>query len=214
MALSPVSPVTATTPPPTSSVPSSTATDTNNSSSNPPSPTIATELTTSTSNTSRAKIIGGSIGGAGFLAVLIVIFLFLRKFRRRRNKQARDRLQDFDPAAAVIHPFTPTTLVLNPLSERKEPSSMPASNRKAVEGSHHRVTETTGKESSDPRQSHPEQNDESGQTSTLVDDNEPIDRASYRAMQAQMRLLMHKVERMEFVEEAPPEYVSAYGGSR
>ncbi|KAJ8089479.1 hypothetical protein PM082_014731 [Marasmius tenuissimus] len=129
-----------------------------------------------------------------------------------------DRLQDSDKAAAVIDPFTPTTPVLNPPRERKESSPIPASSRKAVEGSNRRVTEPTrGEQSTDARQSHTEQDapgDESGQTSTLVDNNLPVDQASYRAMQAQIQLLMQKVERMESVEEAPPEYISSYGSSR
>ncbi|KAJ8089491.1 hypothetical protein PM082_014745 [Marasmius tenuissimus] len=178
------------------SVPSSTPTDSN----------------TSASNSFRAKIIGGAVGGGGFLIVLIVIFLF----RRRRSKQARVRLQDPDKAAAVIDPFTPTTTVSNPPRERKELPSMPVLSRKAMEGSSRRVTEPTGGEqSTDPRQSHTEQEaDESGQNPTLVHDNGPIDRASYRAMQAQVQLLMQKMERMESIEEGPPEYVSAYGSSR
>ncbi|KAL0058439.1 hypothetical protein AAF712_014883 [Marasmius tenuissimus] len=217
MAVSPSGPVTGTTPPPTSSIPSSTTTDTNNSSSsspsptiatdsntspsNPPSSTIATELNTSASHSPRVEIIGGSIGGGGFLIVLVVIF----RLRRQKN-----RLRDFDRAAAVIDPFTPTTPVSNPLPERKEPLSMPISNRKAVEGSDHSVVEpTAGEQSTDFQQPHTERDDgDSGETTTLGDDNR------YRAVQAQIRLLMQRMERIEGVEEAPPEYVSAYGSGR
>ncbi|KAJ8089477.1 hypothetical protein PM082_014728 [Marasmius tenuissimus] len=166
---------------------------------------IATDSNSSGSNNSQAKIIGGAIGGGGFLVLLIVIFLF----RRRRSKQARDRLQDSEKAAAVIDPFTPTTPVLNPPRERKESSPIPASNRKAVEGSNRQVTETTGgKQSTDPRQS--ETVHRGGESLTRGVDNRPVDRASYQALQAQVRLLMQRMERVEGVEEAPPEYVPAY----
>ncbi|KAJ8089464.1 hypothetical protein PM082_014715 [Marasmius tenuissimus] len=173
--------------------------------------TIASSDDPSGSNNSQAKIMGGSIGGGGFLIILIVIFLL----RRRRSKQVRDRLQNFDKAAAVIHPFTPTTPVSNPPRERKEPPSVLTLSQKVAEGSNHRVTEpTTDEQSTNPRQSLIEQeDDESGRTSTLADDNRPVDQASYRALQAQVRLLMQRVERVEGVEEAPPEYVSAYGST-
>ncbi|KAL0057152.1 hypothetical protein AAF712_016215, partial [Marasmius tenuissimus] len=128
------------------------------------------------------------------------------------------RLQVPDKTAAIIDPFTPTAPVLNSPRERKESSPIPVSNRKAVEGSNRRVTEPTGSgQFTDSRRSQTEQDapgDQSGQTSTLVDDNRPVDQASYWAMQAQIQLLMQTVERMESVEEGPPEYVSAYGSSR
>ncbi|KAK1215089.1 hypothetical protein PQX77_022308, partial [Marasmius sp. AFHP31] len=111
------------------------------------------------------------------------------------------RAQDFDRIAAVIHPFPPET----------ESSLTPASNfRKAVDVSNPRMTEPkAGKQSIDLQQ--PGTKYGVGETSTHRDNNRPVDQASYQAMQAQIQLLMQKVERMEAVEEAPPEYVSAYG---
>ncbi|KAJ8089487.1 hypothetical protein PM082_014739 [Marasmius tenuissimus] len=197
--VAPVGPVTETTPPQMSSAASPpVVTDSNTSSSN------TSGSNTSTSNSSQAKIIGGSIGGGGFLIVLIVLFLF----RRRRSKQARVRLQD--PDAAVIDPFTPTTTVSNPPREWKELPSIPVSSRKAMEGYSRRVTEpTTGEQSTNPQQPHTDRDGgEIGVTSNLGDDNR------YQAMQAQIQMLMQRMERIEAVEEAPPEYVSAYGSSR
>ncbi|KAK1234280.1 hypothetical protein PQX77_002518, partial [Marasmius sp. AFHP31] len=85
---------------------------------------------------------------------------------------------------------------------------MPASNfRKAVEGSNPQITDPAGGEQTiEPQQPRSERDDsQSGGTSTLGDDNR------YRAMEAQIQLLMQRVERIEGVEQAPPEYVSAYG---
>ncbi|KAJ8089480.1 hypothetical protein PM082_014732 [Marasmius tenuissimus] len=174
------------------------------------SPPIATDFKTSGSNNSQAKIIGGSIGGGGFLIALIVIFLL----RRQRSKQTRDQLQDFDKAAAVIHPFTPTAPVSSPPGERAEPSSMLASNRKFAQVPDRQVTESAeGQQSIDPRQ--PVTEDGGGESLTHRNDNGPVDwQASYRALQAQVQLLMRRMERVEAVEEAPPEYISAYGSSR
>ncbi|KAJ8089489.1 hypothetical protein PM082_014742 [Marasmius tenuissimus] len=208
MVVSPVESVGGTTAPPTSSATSSVTTGP--TASKPPSPTIANDFNTSASNSSRAKIIGGAVGGGGFLVVLIVIFLW----RRQRSKQARDwRVQGVDQTAAVIDPFPSTTPVSNPLSERKETLLMPASDRKAVEGSDHLVVGPMGGEQSiNPRQ--PETEHGGGESLTRGDDNRPVDQASYRALQAQVRLLMQRMERVEGVDEAPPEYVSAYGSSR
>ncbi|KAJ8089534.1 hypothetical protein PM082_014790 [Marasmius tenuissimus] len=205
-----VSPVTGTTPRPLSSVPSSTTTDSNTSPSNPPSTTIATELNTSASNSSRVKIIGGSIGGGGLLIVLTVIFLLHRQRSGQRSGQARDQLQDFNKVAAIIHPFSPKAPVPDYSREQKEPPSMPAWNRKVAQMSDHQVIgPTSGEQSIDPQQPQIEPDgSESDETSTLGDDSR------YRTMQAQIQLLMQRVDRMEAVEEAPPEYVSDYRSSR
>ncbi|KAJ8089469.1 hypothetical protein PM082_014720 [Marasmius tenuissimus] len=205
MVVSPVGPVTGTMPPPMSSVPSATITDANTSSSNPPSPTIATESNTSASNSSRAKIIGGLIGGGGFLIVLIVIFLL----RSRRSKQAGNRLKYFGKAAAVIHSFPLTTPLSSPPRVQKESSPIPVSIRKVAQVSDHQVTESTrGEQFIDPQQHG------GGESLICGDDNRPVDQASYWALQVQVQLLMQRMERVEGVEEGPPEYVSAYGSSR
>ncbi|KAK1234086.1 hypothetical protein PQX77_002719, partial [Marasmius sp. AFHP31] len=118
------------------------------------------------------------------------------------------QLQDLHETAAVIHPFLHTTPVLESSREQKEPSSTPASNfRKAVEVSSPRVTGPAGGEQTiDPQQPNTERDGgERGETSNLGDDNR------YRTMQAQIQSLMQRMERVEAVEEAPPEYVSAYG---
>ncbi|KAK1216441.1 hypothetical protein PQX77_020939 [Marasmius sp. AFHP31] len=147
----------------------------------------ATDLNTPGPNDSRAKIVVGSVGGGGFLVVLVIVFLF---FRRRRDR----RLRDLDKAAAIPDPFSPRTPQSGPSRKQKgRPSE-----RYGAEGSDQQVIERTtgGNQSVGP----PE-----------FDDNSPVDQAIYRTMQAQIRLLMQRMERIEAVEEAPPEYVSAYG---
>ncbi|KAK1219012.1 hypothetical protein PQX77_018279 [Marasmius sp. AFHP31] len=119
--------------------------------------------------------------------------------------------QDSYATAAVIHPFPPTAPVLESSRKRKEPPSTPASrHRKAVEVYNLRVIEPAGSEQTiKPQQPDTEpDSSESGETSTLGND------IRYRAMQAQIQSLMQRMERVEAVEEAPPEYVSAYGSSR
>ncbi|KAK1224758.1 hypothetical protein PQX77_012324 [Marasmius sp. AFHP31] len=176
-----VSPRTKTTPPPTPSA---------------KSPPLASDSNTSGSNSLRAEIIGGQLGGGAFILVLVVIFLFLL---RRRSKQSRgeqythkvthamtlfatDRqLQDSYRAAAVIHPFPPTAPVLESSPERKEPPSTAASNfPNTVEVSNPRMTEPAGGEQTiDPQQPDAEPDGrEGGETSTLGNDNQ------YRTMQA------------------------------
>ncbi|KAK1234632.1 hypothetical protein PQX77_002157 [Marasmius sp. AFHP31] len=173
----------------------------------PASPPVATDSNTTSSSNSQAKVIGGSLGGGAFLVVLVVIFLFLR---RRRNQ----RVPDFDGTTAVIYPFPPQTRLSDVPREWIELPSTPASNfRKAVEVSDPRVAELVGGERSiDLQQPGTERGGD--EISTHGDDNRPVDQASYRAMQAQIQLLMQRVERIEGTEEAPPEYVSAYGSSR
>ncbi|KAJ8089486.1 hypothetical protein PM082_014738 [Marasmius tenuissimus] len=120
------------------------------------------------------------------------------------------RLQEYR-IAAVIHPFAPKAPVSADSShQQREPPFTLASRRKVVEGPGHRATgPTKGAQSINPQQPRTEQDSsKSGETSTLGDDSR------YRAIQAQIRLLMQRVERIEGVEEAPPEYVSAYGSSR
>ncbi|KAK1218232.1 hypothetical protein PQX77_019083 [Marasmius sp. AFHP31] len=191
-----------------SSLPSSppVATESNTSLSNLPSSTTATNFNTSASDSSRAKAIGGSVGGIAFLITLVITVVFLHKRRDRR-------VQDSNRTARVIHPFLPATPVLKSSRERKAPLSIPATNRKVARLPNPRVTEpTAGELSIDLQQPGAERG--GGETSIHVDDNRPVDQASYRAMQAQMQLLMQRVERMEAIEEAPPEYVSAYGSGR
>ncbi|KAJ8089461.1 hypothetical protein PM082_014712 [Marasmius tenuissimus] len=203
MVVSPVGTVEGTTPSLTSSAPPSLTTDSNTSSSDPPAPSVAADSNISGSNSSRAKIIGASVGGAGFLVVLVAGFVFLR---RRRNQ----RVQDFEQTAAVICPFPPKAPILDHSRGHRELSSIPTSNRKVVQGFNNRVTgPTAGKQSISPQQPHTERDgSESGETSTLGDDNR------YRAMQTEIRLLMQRMEIIEGTEEAPPEYVSAYESSR
>ncbi|KAK1234531.1 hypothetical protein PQX77_002265, partial [Marasmius sp. AFHP31] len=93
-----------------------------------------------------------------------------------------------------------------------ERSSTPTStsNRKGAEGSNRLLEHTNTNQSIGFRQ--PELELEKGPDgSSHEDPDRPVNRASYRAMQAQMRLLMQRVERIEATEQAPPEYVSAYG---
>ncbi|KAJ8089458.1 hypothetical protein PM082_014709 [Marasmius tenuissimus] len=167
-------------------------------------PPAAIDFNTSGSKNPPAKIIGGSVGGGGLVVVLlVVIFLFLR---RRRNQ----RLRDWDKAAAALRPFSPTAPVLDPPHERKETPSMPTTNQKVVQVSDHWVIEPTrGQPSIDSQQ--PDTERGGGETSNHGDDNRPVDQASYRAMQTQIQLLMQRMERMEAVDETPPEYVSTYG---
>ncbi|KAK1224615.1 hypothetical protein PQX77_012475 [Marasmius sp. AFHP31] len=121
------------------------------------------------------------------------------------------QLQDLYEPAAVIYPFPPTTPVLKSSRKRKESPLTPVPDfQRAVGVSNPGVTEPAGGgQTIDPQQPVTEREGvEHGETSTLGDDNR------YRAVQAQIQLLMQRMERMEAGEEAPPEYVSAYGSSR
>ncbi|KAJ8089460.1 hypothetical protein PM082_014711 [Marasmius tenuissimus] len=174
--------------------------------SNPSSFRVATDSDTSGLDNSEAKIIGGSVGGVFFLSVLVATILFLH------NRRAGRRVRELDKEAAVIHPFPPASLVSDSSRERDEPPSIPASNREVAEVSNYRVTEPTGGERSINLRL-PETERRGGDPSHQ-DDNRPVDQASYRALQAQVQLLMQRLERVEAVEEAPPEYVSARRSSR
>ncbi|KAJ8089474.1 hypothetical protein PM082_014725 [Marasmius tenuissimus] len=180
---------------------SSTTTDTNNSSSDPPSPTKATETNVSASNSSRAKILGGSIGGSRFLVVLVVIFLLRRRLRVRQidYRILIEQRQSF----ILFHLKSLYQITL--VSEKN-----PRLSRKVAQVSDHQVVgPMAGEQSINPEQPQTEpESSESDETSTLGDNNR------YRAMQAQIQLLMQRVERIEGVEEAPPEYVSTYGSGR
>ncbi|KAJ8089635.1 hypothetical protein PM082_014895 [Marasmius tenuissimus] len=165
--------------------------------------------TDSGSNRSRAIIIGGSVGGGVFLVVLVIVFLILRRRRDRRRR-------DLDKAVAVLDPFSPRTLDSAGASRKqKRASYTPPSERKVVEGSSHQAIEwnTQSEQFIGPQQPDTAR-DNVGVGTFREDDDGPVDQASYRTMQAQIRLLMQRMERMEAVEQAPPEYVSAYGSNR
>ncbi|KAJ8089493.1 hypothetical protein PM082_014748 [Marasmius tenuissimus] len=176
---------------------------------------VVTSTGNSQTGNSRAEIIGGSVGGGVFLVVLVVIFFLLR---RRRSKQEKDgRVRDFDKATAIIHPFPPKTGPVSDSShERKALPPIPASKRNMAEGCDHRVIEPLGGEQCvGSQQPHAERGGGGGgEYSTDGDDNGPVDESRYRAMQAQIQLLMRRIERMEAEDEMPPEYVSANGSSR
>ncbi|KAK1226749.1 hypothetical protein PQX77_010259 [Marasmius sp. AFHP31] len=109
------------------------------------------------SHRSREKIIGGIVGGVGFLIVCIGLILF----SRRKADRPPGRLLDRKGAQHLDRPVS------------------------------------DGRNVGDYRL-------------TRGDANGPVDQANYLAIQAQMRLLMRRMERMETAEQGPPEYASAY----
>ncbi|KAK1233416.1 hypothetical protein PQX77_003430 [Marasmius sp. AFHP31] len=155
------------------------------------------------SNT-RAYIIGGTIGSIGFLVGLVIVFfLFRRKWQRGLSETPN------------MEPPFPLPPVIEPYIVEKPPIF--SSGRKGIdlnlEGREPEEQLGPGDQNSDYR----EPEEDSSEISELPR-NEGIgatDQARFSAMQTQIRLLVERVERIEAADppEAPPEYVSAYGGS-
>ncbi|KAJ8089618.1 hypothetical protein PM082_014876 [Marasmius tenuissimus] len=166
-----------------------------------------TDIDTSASNNAPQATVIGFVGGAvGFFAAILVGFILYRKRGGRR-------LHDLHKMA-IPHPLSPPPPpILGPYPTERLSTPTSISNRKGAKGSNRHLKHMETNQSIDFRQ--PELEQERGPDgSSHEDPNRPVGQASYWAMQAQMRLLMQRIERIEAAEQAPPEYVSAYGSSR
>ncbi|KAK1231233.1 hypothetical protein PQX77_005658 [Marasmius sp. AFHP31] len=184
--------------------PSSNTTDTppTNIPSTPPA--IASDNSEST--TSHANIIGGAVGGGGAVVILLIV-LFL--FRRKRNQQ---KPRDSEQATVYSHPPEPR---VDPYLLEKSATSLIS--RGKGQGQTDQRTNTTRSDhyqSSDSRipPSASSRSYSSRPAGPPVSEDGP---SAFAAMQAQMRMMMQRLERIEAAEsEAPPDYVSSYSGGR
>ncbi|KAJ8089631.1 hypothetical protein PM082_014889 [Marasmius tenuissimus] len=172
------------------------------------SPSQVNDTDASASNKSRGKIIGSVVGGIGSLAVLLVVFLL---FRRRKDPRQRD----LDGTNNMRAPSSLPRAV-DPYLLKKPPMS--SSNRKVIEMSCYLLEYMSVDHFIDRRQHEPEpEPEQTRREDGLPHDgiNEPIDEARLSVVQAQIRVLMRRMERVETADlnEAPPEYVSAYGSN-
>ncbi|KAJ8092371.1 hypothetical protein PM082_023826 [Marasmius tenuissimus] len=157
------------------------------------------------SNT-RAYIIGGVVGGVGFLVGLVIaFFLFRRKWQRELSETPN------------MNPPSPPPPVIEPYLVGKPPISSSSSDQKGVDLKFENREREEQLAPDDQSFDSGVPEEDSSEIDEL-DQNEGIgavDQARFSAMQAQIRLLVERVERIEAVEppEAPPEYVSVYGST-
>ncbi|KAL0058440.1 hypothetical protein AAF712_014884 [Marasmius tenuissimus] len=100
-----------------------------------------------------------------------------------------------------------------------EQPTMSSLNQKGAESSGDRIDIDRRKGRRNPQQLQTDSERDRGRFGTShghMDPNRPVEQASYWAMQAQIRLLMERMEMIEIegLSEAPPEYASAYGSNR
>ncbi|KAJ8089614.1 hypothetical protein PM082_014872 [Marasmius tenuissimus] len=155
-------------------------------------------------NDSRAAVIGCAVGGVGFIIILTVFLLFRWK-RGQRLHELEDQI--------IPRPLSLPPPRLDPYLKGKPPTPTPTSTQEGGEDSDRQIEHTGGDQLLDSQESNFEPGGGVGGPSP-EDRNGPINQVSYQAIQAQIRMLVQRMERMEAADEAPPEYVSAHGSNR
>ncbi|KAK1227620.1 hypothetical protein PQX77_009376, partial [Marasmius sp. AFHP31] len=171
--------------------------------------TGGTDTSGATSSPRTTTIIGSVIGGVGTLAGLVIILLLVRrKWRRELLEKVNTHL------LSSLPPIEPYVIEKSPIRSSNQES---IDSNLDEQGPEERERRVSGDQSAEPRGPEAEF-EEDIENRELPHDEEVgrVDQARFSAMQTQIGLLMQRVERIEATEqsEAPPEYVSAYGGSQ
>ncbi|KAJ8089610.1 hypothetical protein PM082_014868 [Marasmius tenuissimus] len=181
-----------------------------------PSPVpTATPPASTADSTHSASIIGGAVGGGGG-AVVFLLFIAFLLLRRRKNQQKVQDLEQVTTTGPHSHSQPPAPIIEPyPMAERSPTS--PVSTVKGQSPTTERCTTSDHYKYSDPRDpSSPSGESSSRRAESSVSGNEDRDGPSaYAAVQAQMRMMMQRLERIESADpEAPPDYVSSYSDLR
>ncbi|KAJ8089611.1 hypothetical protein PM082_014869 [Marasmius tenuissimus] len=178
--------------------------------------------TASNGSKSRANLIGGAVGGSGALILLfIALFLLRRKSKELSlwqqlckifNTSLDHKKPQDSEQATFSHPPEPG---VEPYLVRKSATS-PILTGKGQSQRNQRTDTTVSDHHQASNSRNPPTASSWANSSRLAEPSFSEDGPSaYAAMQAQMRVMMQRLERIEAAElEAPPDYVSSYSSRR